>query len=137
MPVNAVQLGSSRSRGEGLRIGTVRRPPRGVKKSEYAARDYYDVWLPELAPSEELRAWALSQPWTPQRWATFGRRYRAEMAEPAAAHLLSLLRAFAQSASFAIGCYCQDESRCHRSLLLDLIESRGADAKRRRATAKR
>ena len=125
MAVTAVQLGSPRVRDEGLRIGTVRRPPRGVKKSDYASRDYYDVWLPELAPSEGLRSWAMSRPWTTQRWDTFARRYRAEMAVPAAARLLALLRALARTTNFAIGCYCEDESRCHRSLLLDLLRDGG------------
>lgn len=123
MAVTAVQLGSPRASDEGLRIGTVRRPPRGVKKSDYASRDYYDVWLPELAPSEGLRSWAMSRPWTSQRWDTFARRYRAEMAAPAAARLLALLRALARTTTFAIGCYCPDESRCHRSVLLDLLRS--------------
>ena len=122
MAVTAVRLGSARRAGEGLRIGTVRRPPRGVKKSEYAARDYYDVWLPELAPSEALRAWGLSKPWTEQRWAAFARRYRREMAAPAASRLLALLGALARTTSFSIGCYCEAAGRCHRSLLLDLLQ---------------
>ena len=126
MPVTAVQLGSPRTAGEGLRIGTVRRPPRGVKKSEYATRDYYDVWLPELAPSEELRAWVMSAPVTEQRWNSFARRYRREMAAPIAARLLALLSALARTTNFSIGCYCKDESRCHRSLLIDLLRSDGA-----------
>jgi uncharacterized protein YeaO (DUF488 family) len=121
--VTAVQLGSSRTAAEGLRIGTVRRPPRGVKKSEYSDLDYYDVWLPELAPSEELRSWAMSQPWTPQRWQTFARRYRREMAAPAAARLVALLGALARTTDFSIGCYCADPARCHRSLLLQLLQS--------------
>jgi uncharacterized protein YeaO (DUF488 family) len=125
VPVTAVQLGSRRTAGEGLRIGTVRRPPRGVKKSEYATRDYYDVWLPELAPSEKLRAWVMSRPITGQRWKTFARRYRREIAAPTAARLLALLSALARTTSFSIGCYCDDESRCHRSLLIDLLRSDG------------
>jgi uncharacterized protein YeaO (DUF488 family) len=123
MTVTAVRLGSPRAAGEGLRIGTVRRPPRGVKKSEYAARNYYDVWLPELAPSERLVSWALSKPWTDQRWATFTRRYRGEMAAPGASRLLALLAALAQTASLSIGCYCDDAERCHRSLLLELLQA--------------
>jgi uncharacterized protein YeaO (DUF488 family) len=119
--VTAVQLGSPRTAGEGLRIGTVRRPPRGVKKAEYASRDYYDVWLPELAPSEELRAWVMSGPTTGQRWKTFVRRYRREMAARSPARLLALLRALARTTNFSIGCYCMDESRCHRSVLLELL----------------
>jgi uncharacterized protein YeaO (DUF488 family) len=123
--VRAVQLGSPRTAAEGLRIGTVRRPPRGVKKSEYATRDYYDVWLPELAPSEELRAWVMSRPMTEQRWKAFVRRYRSEMAAPPAARLLALLRALARTTNVAIGCYCADESHCHRSVLIDLLRSGG------------
>jgi uncharacterized protein YeaO (DUF488 family) len=119
--VRAVQLGSPRTAGEGLRIGTVRRPPRGVKKSEYAARDYYDVWLPELAPSEDLRVWVMSGPITGQRWKTFVRRYRTEMAAAQPARLLALLRGLARTTNFSIGCYCVDESRCHRSVLLALL----------------
>ena len=133
MPVTAVQLGSPRRAGEGLRLGTVRRPPRGVRKAEYASRDYYDVWLPELAPSEGLRSWAMSRPWTSERWNTFARRYRAEMAAPVTARLLALLRALAETTSFSIGCYCDDESRCHRSILLDLLRSGGATRGRRKA----
>ena len=132
MPVTAVQLGSQRLAGEGLRLGTVRRPPRGVRKAEYASRDYYDVWLPELAPSEALRSWAMSRPWTSERWNTFARRYRAEMAAPATARLLALLGALAETTSFSIGCYCDDESRCHRSILLDLVRSGGATRERRK-----
>ena len=131
--MKAVQLGSPRTTGEGLRIGTVRRPPRGVKKSEYAARDYYDVWLPELAPSEPLRAWALSKPWTAERWRTFARRYGAEMAAPGPARLLALLHALSRHADFSIGCYCEDESRCHRSVLIDLLRSDGASRRTKKS----
>lgn len=131
MAVTAVQLGSPRSPDEGVRIGTVRRPPRGVKKSDYARRNYYDVWLPELAPSERLRAWAFSKPWTARRWNTFARRYRAEMAAPPAAHVLSVVRALAATANFSIGCYCEDASHCHRSVLLELLQSESAPGKRR------
>jgi uncharacterized protein YeaO (DUF488 family) len=126
VPVRVVQLGSPRTPGEGLRIGTVRRPPRGVKKSEYAARDYYDAWLPELAPSEPLRAWAMSKPWTAERWKTFARRYRAEMASPGPARLVALLHGLSKHADFSVGCYCEDGSRCHRSVLFELLRSGGA-----------
>jgi uncharacterized protein YeaO (DUF488 family) len=132
MAVTAVRLGSPRAADEGLRIGTVRRPPRGVKKSEYAARNYYDVWLPELAPSEGLVSWALSKPWTDQRWAAFTRRYRGEMAVPGPSRLLALLGALAPAASFSIGCYCDDAGRCHRSLLLDLLQGGPIRARPRR-----
>ena len=126
MPVRVVQLGSPRTPGEGLRIGTVRRPPRGVKKSEYAARDYYDAWLPELAPSEPLRAWAMSKPWTAERWKTFARRYRAEMASPGPARLVALLHGLSKHADFSVGCHCENGSRCHRSVLIELLRSGGA-----------
>ena len=133
MAVISVQLGSPRTAGEGLRIGTVRRPPRGVKKAENAARDYYDVWLPELAPSEELRVWVMSGPTTGQRWKTFVRRYRREMAAPSAARLLALLRALARTTNFSIGCYCMDESRCHRSVLLELLTAGSESGKAKKS----
>ena len=133
MAVRVVQLGSPRVSDEGLRIGTVRRPPRGVKKSEYAGRDYYDVWLPELAPSESLRAWALSKPWTAERWKTFARRYRAEMAVPGPARLVALLHALSKHANFSVGCYCEDESRCHRSVLIELLRSGGASRRTKKS----
>ena len=132
MAVKAVRLGSARTPGEGLRIGTVRRPPRGVKKSESGSRDYYDVWLPELAPSDRLLSWALSKPWSERRWAAFARRYRGEMAAPAPSRLLALLGALARTTNFAIGCYCQEPERCHRSLLLALLEPGPMPRSRRR-----
>ncbi len=132
MAVSAVRLGSPRTAGEGLRIGTVRRPPRGVKKSEHASRDYYDVWLPELAPSDSLLSWALSTPWSDRRWAAFARRYRREMAAPTPSRLLALLGALAETASFSIGCYCEDAGRCHRSLLLALLDPGSIRPKRQR-----
>ena len=133
MPVRVVQLGSPRTPGEGLRIGTVRRPPRGVKKAEYAARDYYDAWLPELAPSEPLRAWAMSNPWTAERWKTFARRYRAEMASPGPARLVALLHGLSKHADFSVGCYCEDGSRCHRSVLIELLRSGGASRRTKKS----
>jgi uncharacterized protein YeaO (DUF488 family) len=126
MTMRVVRLGSPRVRDEGLRIGTVRRPPRGVRKQDYARLDYYDVWLPELAPSAPLVSYALSQPFTSKRWASYAARYRREMREPAAARLIELLARLSESASFSIGCYCADESRCHRSLLRELLVERGA-----------
>ena len=126
MVIRIVRLGSSRSPGEGLRIGTVRRPPRGVPKSEYARRDYYDLWLPELAPSPELFAWVRSHPLTDARWRTYARRYNAEMRRPETQRLLALLAALSQRADFSVGCYCENESRCHRSLLRDLLLEAGA-----------
>lgn len=121
MAVRIVRLGTPRDPEEGLRIGTVRRPPRGVRKEDYAARDYYDTWLPELAPSQELVSWAFSEPFTPKRWATFERRYRQEMRAPAAQRLVALLAALSSQTNFSVGCYCEDETHCHRSLLKKLL----------------
>ena len=126
MPLRVVRLGTPRRPDEGLRIGTVRRPPRGVKKQDYAKRDYFDLWLPELAPSAPLVKYALSQPLTPKRWASYARRYRAEMKRPAAERLLSLLAALSRQTNFSIGCYCEDKTLCHRSLLKQLLAERGA-----------
>jgi len=125
MPIQIVRLGSARLKGEGLRIGTVRRPPRGVPKAEFASRDFYDVWLPELAPSEELLK-AGSSASTDAAWRTFVRRFRAELATPERARLLDLLLALSRATSFSVGCYCEDESRCHRSVLRVLFTERGA-----------
>jgi uncharacterized protein YeaO (DUF488 family) len=125
MAIRIVRLGSPRVPGEGLRLGTVRRPPRGVPKAEYAARDFYDVWLPDLAPSEELLKQALGAR-DERAWKAFVRRYRAEMKQPAAARLLDLLAAFSRRAELSVGCYCAEESRCHRSILRELLEEHGA-----------
>ena len=124
--IRIVRLGTPRRAGEGLRIGTVRRPPRGVPKADYARRDYYDVWLPELAPSAPLVSFALSKPFTPARWSAYTRRYRSEMRAPAAQRLLALLAALSAHADFSVGCYCEVESRCHRSLLRELLSDHGA-----------
>ena len=124
--IRIARLGSPRLRGEGLRIGAARRPPRGVKKQDYARLDYYDVWLPELAPSQKVVSWALSQPFTDKRWAKFERDYRREMAKPEAARLLELLARLSQHADFSLGCYCEDERRCHRSILRKLLAEHGA-----------
>ena len=126
MPIRIVQLGTARAADEGVRIGAVRRPPRGVKKTDYARLNFYDVWLPELAPSEPLRKWIMAAPITRQRWASFARRYRREMQAPAAAHTIALLAAVSAHARFAVGCYCEDEAQCHRSLLRELLEDAGA-----------
>jgi len=126
MPIRIVRLGSLRNPGEGLRIGTVRRPPRGVPKADFAKRDFYDVWLPNLAPSEALVKQALGAR-DERAWKTFVRRYRAEMKQPDASRVLDLLAALSHGTSFSVGCYCADESRCHRSLLRELLEARGAD----------
>ncbi len=120
MSLHVVRLGSARLEGEGLRIGTVRRPPRGVSKAEFASRNFYDLWLPDLAPSEELLKL------DDERWRTFERRYRAEMKQPEKIRLLDLLAALSRQTDFSVGCYCADESRCHRSLLRELLAARGA-----------
>jgi uncharacterized protein YeaO (DUF488 family) len=112
--------------GEGLRLGTVRRPPRGVRKLDYAKRNYFDVWLPELAPSPKWVSWALSKPFTDRRWSKYVRNYRREMDEPGCRHLLELLAQLSHRANFSVGCYCEDESRCHRSILRELLEEHGA-----------
>ena len=126
MPIRIVRLGTKRQTQEGLRIGTVRRPPRGVRKTEYAKRNYFDVWLPELAPSAALVSWFFSQPLTPKRWTLYAQRYRKEMSAPAASRLISLLAALSSQTNFSVGCYCEDESRCHRSLLRELLRAQGA-----------
>ena len=126
MGLRAVRLGSARQRGEGLRIGTARRPPRGVRKADYARRNFYDVWLPELAPSQKWVSWALAEPWTDARWRKYARNYRREMRDPGAARLIELLAALSHRTNLSIGCYCDDETRCHRSLLRELLRERGA-----------
>jgi uncharacterized protein YeaO (DUF488 family) len=125
MAIRVVQLGSRRVSGEGLRLGTVRRPPRGVPKSEYASRDFYDVWLPELAPSEKLVN-AARRAQDERTWQRFVRAYRAEMKRPAPARLLDLLAAFSEHTPFSVGCYCANEARCHRSVLKMLLKEHGA-----------
>lgn len=125
MAIRVVRLGSERLPGEGLRVGTVRRPPRGVSKAEIAARGFYDVWLPELAPSEALLK-AGQAAGDDRQWRAFARRYRAEMKTPERRHLLDLLAALSRRTDLAVGCYCADESRCHRSLLRELLAEHGA-----------
>jgi uncharacterized protein YeaO (DUF488 family) len=125
MVARVVRLGSERAKGEGLRIGTVRRPPRGVPKTEYAAQNWYDVWFPNLAPSAETVKLGMSAQ-TEKEWAAFRKRYRAEMTEPDAARTLDLLAALSHSADFSVGCYCEDEAHCHRSVLRALLQERGA-----------
>ncbi len=126
MAIRVVRLGSPRARGEGLRLGTVRRPPRGVPKAEHASRNFYDVWLPDLAPSERLVKEALHAP-DERAWRRFVRRYRAEMKRPEAARLLALLAALSHQTNLSVGCYCADEARCHRSVLKALLLERGAN----------
>jgi len=125
MAVKIVRLGAARSANEGLRIGTVRRPPRGVPKTEFASQDWYDVWYPNLAPSVETMKLGQSVE-SDKDWAAFSKKYRAEMNEPDASRNLDLLAALSHQANFAVGCYCENEARCHRSLLRDLLKERGA-----------
>lgn len=122
MSIRVVRLGTARGKDEGLRVGTVRRPPRGVKRERLAADNWYDVWLPQLAPSAELVKVAQAGDWS-----KFQRSYRREMAEPENARLLALLAALSQQTNFSVGCYCADESRCHRSILRQLLRENGAD----------
>lgn len=125
MAIRVVRLGTARAAHEGLRLGTVRRPPRGVPKHEFASRDFYDVWLPDLAPSEPLVKQALAATGD-GAWRAFERKYRAEMKRPEAARLLNLLAALSRQTNFAVGCYCEDEARCHRSILKALLAEHGA-----------
>jgi uncharacterized protein YeaO (DUF488 family) len=126
MALQVVRLGSARLEEEGLRIGTVRRPPRGVPKAEFASRNFYDVWLPDLAPSEELLKLGQSAAEGDEHWRTFVRRYHAEMKQPEKIRLLDLLAALSRQTNFSVGCYCADEHRCHRVLLRELLVARGA-----------
>lgn len=125
MAVRIVRLGSPRAADEGLRIGTVRRPPRGVPKAEFGTQDWYDLWFPNLAPSVETMKLG-QQATTPAQWQAFVRRYRAEMAEPEHAHAIALLAALSKQTDFSVGCYCEHESRCHRSVLRELLAEQGA-----------
>ena len=126
MSIRIVRLGTPRRRGEGTRIGTVRRPPRGVPKERFAADNWYDVWFPTLAPSLETMQLGLAAK-TPAQWATFVRRYRKEMSEPAPKHALLLLASLSQGARFSVGCYCEDEAHCHRGILRQLLVDHGAE----------
>jgi len=125
MSIRVVRLGTARIAGEGLRIGTVRRPPRGVPKSAFAKQNWYDVWLPDLSPSEALVK--VGQRAEDARdWTAFARKYRKEMTSPGRARVLDLLAALSHHADFSVGCYCEDESRCHRAVLRQLLAERGA-----------
>ena len=127
MPIRVVRLGTPREPGEGVRLGTVRRPPRAsVRKEDVARRDYYDVWAPELAPSAPLVKQAFSEPWTDKRWTMFAKKYRAEMRAPAAQHVIAILVALSARSSFSVGCYCENEARCHRSILREILAEAGA-----------
>ena len=125
MTVRVVRLGSDRVEGEGLRIGTVRRPPRGVPKAEFASRNWYDVWLPNLSPSAETMKIGQSIT-TDAEWRAFAKKYRAEMTTPENTHILELLAALSQETDFSVGCYCENEDRCHRSVLRELLREKGA-----------
>jgi uncharacterized protein YeaO (DUF488 family) len=126
MPVRIVRLGTPRHADEGLRIGTVRRPPRGVQKERFAADNWYDVWFPNLAPSAELMKMGQSAA-SDAAWRAFARKYRAEMSAADASRTLDLLAALSRTARFSVGCYCENEARCHRSLLRELLAERSAD----------
>jgi uncharacterized protein YeaO (DUF488 family) len=126
MAVRVVRLGSERTEGEGLRIGTVRRPPRGVPKAEWASRNLYDVWFPNLSPSPETMKIGQSAT-TDREWLGFERKYRAEMTTPETTRILDLLAALSHSTNFSVGCYCENEARCHRSVLRDLLVEKGAE----------
>ena len=126
MAIAVVRLGSPRQAGEGPRLGTVRRPPRGVRKTDYAKLNYYDVWLPALSPSAELVRQALAIK-DAAGWRAFDRRFTAELKQPDRAHLLDTLAALSHVANFSIGCYCEDDRRCHRSILRRELKARGAD----------
>ena len=128
MAVHIIRLGSDRASGEGLRIGTVRRPPRGVPKSEYASQNWFDVWFPNLAPSPEVVKQA-QEAETDKEWAAFVKKYRAEMSTPDNSRTLDLLAALSHQTDFSVGCYFEEESRCHRSVLRSLLAERGADVR--------
>lgn len=129
MPIRVVQLGTDRHPDEGIRIGTVRRPPRGVPKTDFARRNFYDVWLPDLSPSAEAIADYHASGSTEAAWRKLEKRYRAEMKAPEKARLLDVLAALSRTANFSVGCYCEDERRCHRSILRSLLRDHGAVVK--------
>ena len=125
MAIKIVRLGTNRSQGEGLRLGTVRRPPRGVSKSKFASQNWYDVWLPDVAPSAELMKLGKAAE-SDKEWAVFVRKYRKEMAHPDKSRILDLLAALSHQTNLSVGCYCENEARCHRSILRELLVERGA-----------
>ena len=128
MSIRIVRLGTDRFSGEGLRIGTVRHPPRGVPKSEYASQNWYDVWLPNVAPTSELLKKGRAAE-SEKDWAAFVRKYRVEMKDPEKSRILDLLAALSHNTNFSVGCYCENEARCHRSILRELLAQRGAKLK--------
>jgi uncharacterized protein YeaO (DUF488 family) len=127
MSLRVVRLGTPRAEGEGLRLGTVRRPPRGVKKEDYGRLNYYDVWFPDLAPSQELVSRALSETFTDEQWARWAKSYRAEMRDVKTQRLLALLAALSHQTDLSVGCYCENEERCHRSVLREILREQGAE----------
>jgi len=135
--IRVVRMGTPRARGEGVRVGTVRLLPRGVRKEDYAKRDFFDAWLPEVAPSRELVAYAQAKPWTDVRWAAFTKRYLREMERPEAQRVIALLAALGEQTNFSIGCYCENPWRCHRSLLGELLRRRGAKVAIPRSASRR
>ena len=126
MAIRVVRLGSPRAPDEGLRVGTVRRPPRGVRKEDFARLDFFDLRLADLAPSAELLSYAHAEPLTDKRWAAFSKKYRAEMSVPGPQSLIGLLAALSHQTNLSVGCYCEDPARCHRSLLRELLRDAGA-----------
>ncbi len=129
MVVRVVRLGSPREKDEGTRLGTVRRPPRGVPKAEFTSRNWYDVWLPNLAPSIETMKLA-HEAETSAQWATFAKKYRAEMSTPENSHVIELLAVLSRQSNFSVGCYCENEAHCHRSILRELLAEKGANLKK-------
>ena len=129
MSIRIVRLGEPRLPDEGVRLGTVRRPPRGVKKEDYSRLDYYDLWLPDLSPSAELVSLARSESLTEQDWARFVKGYRREMKQPGPERLLQLLALLSRQTNLAVGCYCENEDRCHRSILRELLVEHGAEVR--------
>jgi uncharacterized protein YeaO (DUF488 family) len=125
MAIRIVRLGSERAAGEGIRIGTVRRPPRGIPKSKYSSQNWYDIWFPNLAPSVDTMKLAQNAR-TPQEWTAFVRKYRAEMARPENMRTIALLAALSHQTDFSVGCYCENEAHCHRSILKELLTEKGA-----------
>lgn len=128
MTIRIVRLGSPRASGEGVRIGTVRRPPRGVPKSKFSKENWYDIWFPNLAPSLETMKLAHKAE-TPAQWNAFARKYRSEMATPETSHVIELLAAMSHHTNFSVGCYCEEEGHCHRSILRELLVEHGAKMK--------
>jgi uncharacterized protein YeaO (DUF488 family) len=125
--IRVVRLGTPRARGEGVRLGTVRLLPRGVRKEDYARKNFFDLWLPEVAPTRALVAYAQAKPWTDARWAAYAKKYLKEMERPEAQRVIALLAALGKQTNFSIGCYCENPWRCHRSLLGELLRERGSN----------